>query len=73
MKRLIRNLTTYIKVCYNMLRCKRNIVLNIEKNNTYTITHFNMSEEETRTYLFLSFDHYAYKHLVQNEIENITK
>jgi len=73
MKQLFKTIKTYVYTIYKVIRCKKSIVVYIKKDNTFGLTFFNMSEEEAREYLYLSFDHFAFKHIVQNEIERITK
>jgi len=73
MKQLYISIKEYIKTIYRLFKHKRNVVLYIKKDNTFGLTYFNMTEEQTRHYLFLSFEHFASNQIIKNEIEEMTK
>jgi len=73
MKLFFIKIKMYILAVYRIVTRKRSVVIYINKDDTFGLTFFNMSEEETRQYLFLTYEHFAYKHIVKYEIERMTK
>lgn len=73
MRQLIHNIKTYLNTLRTFFTCKQKVLLYVKKDNSLGMTYFNMSEEQARQYLFITFDSLAYKHIVQSEIEHMTK
>jgi hypothetical protein len=73
MKKLYNKVKAYVQTVYRLFRYKKNIFLHVKKDDTFGLVYFNMTEEEARRFLFGSFEHFAYKHVVKSEIDDMTK
>ena len=73
MKKYIHAIKSYLRTIYNLFKYKQNIFIFVKKDKTFGLTYFNMNEIEARQFLYAAFDHFAYKHIAQIEIDEMTK
>lgn len=47
--------------------------MHIRDDETFGLVYFNMTEDEARQVLYGAFQHFAYKHVLQKEIDDLIK